>query len=306
MFTPFFNKPDASGNVRVTNFAKSSSGARGGHRQSEHKNAFLLGVTIKFKTSEAKEVFRTMLKPLAEYVAKYEPNTISYELCEADNNPLQVYMLERYKTKTDYLEIHRKTPIFLEFRSKLQAMSDQYELSGQSYIESNIGFVCAESNSSCGRSLSSIANDGSSVSHGRQLISEREKFWSHVYLTTPGMYLNKLVFIWAIRKHYNPAATFVVATPGADIEAEAAQLNAVVFEVEAYKDSIYAGDVLQHVFELTEDAKIPRFIDSVKLNVAEVTPVDDLITGLMRRHKYDDIAVMAESGSLFDLLYDGL
>ena len=60
---------------------------------------------------------------------------------ESDKNPLQVLILERYINKAAYLEVHKSTPEFIEFRKKLTDMSSTMTMDGHSYIETNIGFI---------------------------------------------------------------------------------------------------------------------------------------------------------------------
>ena len=111
-------------------------------RTLEYPNVFFLGVTIKFKSVPDKEEFKNLFRPMADFVAKNEPNTLSYEMLESDKDSTQVFVLERYKTKHDYLEVHRKSKEFLRFREKLQAMlANGATLDGHSYIENGIGFV---------------------------------------------------------------------------------------------------------------------------------------------------------------------
>lgn len=105
-------------------------------------NAFYLGVKIIFPNEDDKMTFETEFGQLALYIRRYEPNTISYELLQSDKDPLQVYILERYKTKIDYLEVHKKSEPFLAFREKFQKMIENgAKVEGDSYIESGIGFL---------------------------------------------------------------------------------------------------------------------------------------------------------------------
>ena len=48
-------------------------------------------------------------------------------------------MFERYRTKHDYIEVHRKSPLFLEFREILNGLKPT--ITGESAIESGIGYV---------------------------------------------------------------------------------------------------------------------------------------------------------------------
>ena len=106
-----------------------------------NRNTFFLGITIIFNSIEDKEEFKSLFTPLAAYVKRNEKNTLSYELCESDKDPNRVFLIERYKTKHDYLEIHRKSKQFLEFRGLFELMKDKYTMDGHSYLESNIGYV---------------------------------------------------------------------------------------------------------------------------------------------------------------------
>lgn len=113
-------------------------------RQVSHDKPFLLGVTLKFKSIQDKEYFKEIFKPMAEYVRKNEPLTLSYILYESDKEPYTgVYILERYVDKEEaYLKIHKQSETFLSFRSKLQNMvaEGKVTIEGESYIESDIGY----------------------------------------------------------------------------------------------------------------------------------------------------------------------
>lgn len=111
-------------------------------RESSHPHAFFLGVTVKFPSVADKERFKALFQPLAEFVKREEFSTISYELSESDREPTQVFILERYRDKQAYLEVHKHSKEFLSFRAKFQEMIDQGAVvDGHSYIESNYGFV---------------------------------------------------------------------------------------------------------------------------------------------------------------------
>jgi quinol monooxygenase YgiN len=112
-----------------------------GPRRSKHRDAFLLAITIKFNTVEDKQKFIEIFDPYAKYIATVEPGTISYELSESDKSPLQIFLIERYVNKNAYLEIHRKTETFINFRAKLTDLSATMTMDGHSYIESNVGFM---------------------------------------------------------------------------------------------------------------------------------------------------------------------
>ncbi len=120
------------------------SGGRGGNiRALSVEHAFHLGVTVKFTSADDKIYFKDLFKPLAKYVKEQELETLSYELMESDKDPLQIFILERYKNKSSYLEVHRHSKEFLTFREKFKSILDdgRATLDGHSYIETNIGFV---------------------------------------------------------------------------------------------------------------------------------------------------------------------
>lgn len=104
--------------------------------------AFFLGVKVVFPNESDKATFESEFEILARYVRKSEPGTLSYELLQSDKRPLQIYILERYRTKDDYLEVHKRSKPFIEFREKFQRMIDNGAVvEGDSYLETGIGFV---------------------------------------------------------------------------------------------------------------------------------------------------------------------
>jgi quinol monooxygenase YgiN len=86
-----------------------------------------------------------LLHSPSKYVKEHEPNTLAYEVLLNDKDPLQVLILERYKEKADaYLQVHRSSAAFLEFRPKLKAMVEKghvTRMEGHSYLDSQFGFV---------------------------------------------------------------------------------------------------------------------------------------------------------------------
>ena len=53
-------------------------------------------------------------------------------------------IMERYSDKDHgYLEVHKSGSEFLKFREKLKAMQemDEVEIDGQSYLETDLGYV---------------------------------------------------------------------------------------------------------------------------------------------------------------------
>jgi quinol monooxygenase YgiN len=105
-------------------------------------SAFYLGVKVVFPNEADLTTFEAEFEKLAGYVRASEPVTLSYELLRSDKQPLQVYILERYRSKQDYLEVHKKSQPFLEFREKFQRMIERGAIvDGDSYTEAGIGFI---------------------------------------------------------------------------------------------------------------------------------------------------------------------
>lgn len=100
-------------------------------------------MTLHFTLVEHRDQFFKDIQPLAEYCKIHEPETIAYEVLQSDKDPLQVLILERYKSKDrSFVDIHRSSIPFQTFRPKLKAMEDQgyVTISGDSYFDSGIGF----------------------------------------------------------------------------------------------------------------------------------------------------------------------
>lgn len=105
---------------------------------------FTLLVTLNFSGEEHKAQFLRDIEPVALYCKENESGTLAYEVLLSDSDPLQVLFLERYQDKeVAYLQIHKSSAPFLEFRAKLQAMQEQghVKISGHSYLDSGIGYV---------------------------------------------------------------------------------------------------------------------------------------------------------------------
>jgi quinol monooxygenase YgiN len=137
--------------LSIVRFAMSSSNAEGSFGVTTNLDRgnvappFSLLVTLTFTESTCKEQFILDITPLCEYIRQYESNTtLSYEVLRSDSNPLQVLVLERYEDKeTAYLQIHKSSPPFLQFRAQLQEMQQKghVTIQGASYYDAGIGFV---------------------------------------------------------------------------------------------------------------------------------------------------------------------
>jgi quinol monooxygenase YgiN len=102
-------------------------------------DSFWLIVEVTFKSEADVKTFEAAWRPVAEYCRAHEPNTLSYQMARSDKEPFKIVMLERYKTKKDYLEVHRSSEAFLKFKPQLLALEPV--ITGHSYLESSIGYV---------------------------------------------------------------------------------------------------------------------------------------------------------------------
>lgn len=111
--------------------------------------AFVLLVNMKFSELSHRDTFLQLIKPVCQDVIANEgPNsagtTLSYQVAISDKNPLMVVVMERYSDKDNgYLTVHKSGKEFLKFRKELQGMQERgnVEISGESYIETGLGFV---------------------------------------------------------------------------------------------------------------------------------------------------------------------
>ena len=104
---------------------------------------FSLLVTLQFTEDKYKHEFLQEFESLADYVRQHEPQTLTYDALESDQNPLQILILERYRDKdVAYLQVHKSSQAFLTFRPKLKSMEDagHVTINGHSYVDTMIGF----------------------------------------------------------------------------------------------------------------------------------------------------------------------
>ena len=107
------------------------------------EKAWSLNVKLTFEEeSDLNQILEEWTK-VAKYCAEHEDFLLHYEVGLSDSNPLVVYILERYKTKDEYLSIHKKGSAFLNFRPKLAALQEngKVTIEGFSYDELGYGFT---------------------------------------------------------------------------------------------------------------------------------------------------------------------
>lgn len=105
--------------------------------------AWVLTVTLRFKTVADKESFNGFFVPLSQFVRKTETGCLSYIVSESDKDPKQLLILERYINKDEYLKVHKTSKEFLLFREKLAQMQakGRVAVDGQSYKEFGVGYI---------------------------------------------------------------------------------------------------------------------------------------------------------------------
>jgi quinol monooxygenase YgiN len=113
--------------------------------KSNGKKPFSLMVKLTFTELQHQQQFLQDITPLCQYIQEHESTTtLAYEILLSDQNPLQVLIMERYVDKEHaFLQIHKTSIPFLEFRTKLQTMQNHQHIivEGSSYYDSGIGYV---------------------------------------------------------------------------------------------------------------------------------------------------------------------
>jgi quinol monooxygenase YgiN len=110
----------------------------------EHKGVFVLLVNVEFANKEDTAAFLEAFKPLAEHCRLHEPNTLMYEAAVDDSTGTKVVIMERYVSKADLTEVHQKSAPFLAFKDH-PVQKLVVAKSGQSYLETNVGFAVVPS-----------------------------------------------------------------------------------------------------------------------------------------------------------------
>ena len=94
---------------------------------------FILIVNLIFKTNESKNKFINEFLILQEYCLNYEKDfLLQYEYAVSDTNSNMIVIIEKYNSKENYLNIHRKSNKFLNFKKQIKNLD--ITISGNSYI----------------------------------------------------------------------------------------------------------------------------------------------------------------------------
>jgi len=114
-----------------------------GRPKASGDNAFVLRVGLQFTNPAAASTFVSDWSKAAAYCMREERFLFHYEVSQSDKFPLQYMIVERYRSKRDYVDTHRHSKAFAEFRPKLKALQDNGEVTvtGDSWIELGVGFT---------------------------------------------------------------------------------------------------------------------------------------------------------------------
>jgi quinol monooxygenase YgiN len=114
-----------------------------GHSKAVGEKAFMLIVGLRFSDDVSAKSLLAAWSVAASYCLNNEPFLYAYEAAQSDKDNLSYVILERYRSKEDYLGAHRKSIAFKEFRPKMRALQDAGKVivSGSSYYELGIGFT---------------------------------------------------------------------------------------------------------------------------------------------------------------------
>ena len=109
------------------------------------KRVYVLLVTMKLNPAMGGlETFKKAWKPLADDVRSKEPNCLSYELCENEEDPNSIIIYERYIAKSDLTGKHNEGIIFKAFGKRLGEQDLKglvVEKSKSFYYETNVGYM---------------------------------------------------------------------------------------------------------------------------------------------------------------------
>ncbi|CAK9026179.1 Uncharacterized protein SCF082_LOCUS17377 [Durusdinium trenchii] len=97
-------------------------------------SAWSLTIQLRFKDVATRDEFLRFWAPLARYVRDAEPFALLFEAVQSDKDPLLVIVDERYSNKEVYMELHRSSAAFHQFRPQMKKLQDEgrLEVSGES------------------------------------------------------------------------------------------------------------------------------------------------------------------------------
>jgi quinol monooxygenase YgiN len=94
---------------------------------------FILIINIEFKNNEDMKYFINKFLVLQKYCLDKEKNfLLQYEYAISDKNKNKIVIIEKYINKKSYLNIHRKSIPFLNFKENIKNLN--LIINGESYI----------------------------------------------------------------------------------------------------------------------------------------------------------------------------
>jgi quinol monooxygenase YgiN len=129
--------------IGFSSIKKAATTTTTGRVKQRGEKAFVLAVELQFEAQEDADYVVEQWQVVTDYCFASEPFLYHYEISQSDQDPLKYFMYERYRSKEDYLSIHKTSEAFLKFRETLKSMQDSNKVavSGHSYNELGVGFV---------------------------------------------------------------------------------------------------------------------------------------------------------------------
>ena len=114
-----------------------------GRPKARGEKAFVLSVGLKFREASDAALLLDAWRAAADYCVSNEPFLYAYEVAQSDKDSLSYVIIERYRSKADYLGSHRQSPAFHAFRPKMRELQESgaVVVSGESYYEMGLGFT---------------------------------------------------------------------------------------------------------------------------------------------------------------------
>lgn len=102
----------------------------------------MVTVNLTFNNEADRDKYIDLWRPLAEHVSQNEPKTLAFEFCIGRKDPSKCLILERYISKEAYLEVHKTSAAYLQYKAATAALGKRAPLisNGTSFLESNIGY----------------------------------------------------------------------------------------------------------------------------------------------------------------------
>ena len=110
--------------------------------RASHQSVHVLVVQLKFSTAAQKEAWKKVWSNAARAVYSNEPRCLSYEFCDAEADPTEAIIYERYASRSDLDGPHQATvaDFVKACGAELAALGD-VDQTLTHYTESNVGHM---------------------------------------------------------------------------------------------------------------------------------------------------------------------